>query len=85
MMKQYYEVKKKNWDKLVAFKMWKFYYFYFNDALAVHRYCDIPLNFKNKKFFCFFHETSLQKYAPNLVDRGYKIVLVEQMEETIQK
>jgi len=85
IIKQYLDAKSNHWDKLVAFKVWKFYYFYYNDALIVKRLCDVPLHIKQKRFYCFFHEAMLQKFAPILVEKGHKLVLVEQMEETVQK
>ena len=80
--KQYLEVKSNNWDKLVAFKKWKFYYFYYKDALVVKKVCDLPIQSnKSKQFFCMIHENAFSKFAPILIQNDHKIVLVEQMEE----
>ena len=41
LLRQYWEIKSKHYDKLVGIKVWKFYYFYFHDALIVHRIIDM--------------------------------------------
>jgi len=81
LLRQYWDFKADHFDKLVAVKVWKFYYFYFNDALIVHRIIDMKLSSMGKWTMTFFHESCLPRFAPKLLEKGYKIVVIEQMEE----
>jgi len=85
VMRQYWDIKKNHFDKLVAFKLWKFYFFYFNDGLIVHRLVDSGLHMDGKRFFTYFHESNMAKYAPKILQAGHKVVIVEQMEDVFTK
>lgn len=83
VMQQYWRIKRKNFNKLVAMKVWKFYYFYYQDAIIVHKICDMKLTLSTIwKTFTFFHESCMSRFAPKLLEQGHQIVVVEQMEET---
>ena len=81
VLQQYWRVKADNLDKLVAMKVWKFYYFYFQDAIIVHKLIDMKLTLTKNWTTTFFHESCMSRFAPKLLDQGYQIAIVEQMEE----
>ncbi len=85
LLRQYWDFKKKHFDKLVAIKVWKFYYFYYNDAIAVHKIIDMKLVIWGAQTSTFFHESCLARFFPKLLEAGYKIAIVEQMQETKSK
>ena len=82
LMKQYWKFKSLHYDKLVAIKVGKFYYFYFEDAMIVHRMIDMKLVMWGKQTFTSFYENLMGKFAPKLVEAGYKLAIVEQVEES---
>ena len=81
-LQQYWEFKKDHYDKLVGIKLWKFYFFFYHDAFALHKLLDLKVNKWGKWTYVNFYETSLPKYSPKILGNGHKIVLVEQMEES---
>lgn len=81
VLQQYWKIKQNNFDKLVAMKVWKFYYFYYQDAIIVHKIIDMKLTLQKNWTFTFFHESCLNRFAKQILDQGYQIMVVEQMEE----
>ncbi|PHJ23844.1 dna mismatch repair protein msh6 [Cystoisospora suis] len=82
-MAQYWEIKKKHFDKLILFKIGKFYEFVYGDACAAHRILDLRWMGRvdgETKAHCGFPEQVLHQQAKLLVNAGYKVVVVEQME-----
>ncbi|EAR93556.2 DNA mismatch repair MutS family ATPase domain protein (macronuclear) [Tetrahymena thermophila SB210] len=75
-MKQYWQIKAKHFDKIILFKMGKFYELFYEDAIIATRLLDIT--FTNKELHCGFPEKALEKFASKLVQFGYKVVVVEQ-------
>jgi DNA mismatch repair protein MSH6 len=76
---QYWEIKKKYADVVIAFKMGKFYELFEEDALLGHRELDLAFMGKGAPH-AGFPEAALPKYAQKLVELGYKVGIVEQME-----
>ena len=78
-MRQYWEIKSNNNEKILFFKLGKFYEIFYNDALICHRLLD--LNFmggaKSGKLHCGFPEAALDKYVVVLVNAGYKVAVIE--------
>ncbi|KRX06428.1 P-loop containing nucleoside triphosphate hydrolase [Pseudocohnilembus persalinus] len=76
--KQYWKIKSENFDKIIFFKLGKFYELFYEDALITNVHLD--LNWMGRKMHTGFPEKCLQKYGTLLVEMGYKIAVVEQME-----
>lgn len=76
--KQFWDIKSENFDKIVFFKLGKFYELFYDDALICNKHLD--LNWMGGKMHTGFPEKCLEKYATKLVDMGYKVAVVEQME-----
>ena len=77
-MRQYWEIKSNNFDKVVFFKLGKFYEIFYDDAAICNKYLD--LNWMSRKMHVGFPEKSLDRYANILVNLGFKVVIVEQTE-----
>ena len=80
VQKRYWEIKSNYFDKLVAYKFGHFYFFYFKDALIVHRLLDLRLDIYKNRFSTFFHEKHMKENVMKILDQGYKVAVVEQME-----
>ncbi len=76
-VRQYWQIKKDNMDKIVLFKLGKFYELFNEDAAICHKLLDLnwtgPLHVG-------FPEKCLDKYGSILVNAGYKVIVAEQME-----
>ena len=77
-MTQYWKIKCENFDKVIFFKLGKFYELFYEDALVGHRHLD--LNFMGRKMHAGFPEKAVHKYAKQLVDKGFKVAIVDQTE-----
>jgi DNA mismatch repair protein MSH6 len=77
-MKQFWRVKSDNFDKVVLFKLGKFYELFYDDAAVGNQYLD--LKYMGTKMHTGFPEKCLERYAGELVQLGFKTVIVEQME-----
>ncbi len=53
MFKHYWQVKSENFDKLIAYKLGKFYFFYFEDAFIIKNLFDFNLSKWGKKPLVF--------------------------------
>ena len=73
-MQQFWEIKSENYDKLVLFKLGKFYELFYEDALKAVRICG--LKWMGTKMHSGFPEKSLEKYATELTKAGEKVVVV---------
>eukprot|EP01022_Parablepharisma_sp_SALTPOND_P036625 TRINITY_DN99_c0_g2_i3.p1 TRINITY_DN99_c0_g2~~TRINITY_DN99_c0_g2_i3.p1 ORF type:complete len:732 (+),score=90.06 TRINITY_DN99_c0_g2_i3:4888-7083(+) len=76
-VKQYWQIKRYNMDKIVLFKMGKFYDMYNEDAILCHKL--LNLNW-TAPLHVGFPEWSLNKHGTTLVKLGLKVVVAEQME-----
>ncbi len=86
MMKQYFEIKEKNKDSILFFRLGDFYEMFFDDAkLASHeldlaltgRYCGK----KERAPMCGVPFHSCESYIARLVQKGYKVAICEQTED----
>ena len=78
-MKQYWQIKQTNAEKILFFKLGKFYEIFYHDAIICHQILD--LNWMgSKKLHVGFPEKSLDKYLCTMVNRGYKVAVIEQTE-----
>lgn len=84
-MQQYWDIKKQHYDKIVLFKLGKFYELFYLDAIAVQGILDLKwMGMEQKKAHVGFPEKSLEKYAGILIENGLKLVVVEQTETTLK-
>ncbi|EAR96989.1 MutS domain III protein (macronuclear) [Tetrahymena thermophila SB210] len=78
VMRQYWEIKSTNFDKILFFKLGKFYELFYEDALITHK--ELDLNWMGKKMHTGFPEKALDKMASKLISLGYKVAVAEQTE-----
>ena len=86
MMQHYLSVKKQYPDALVFYRIGDFYELFFDDAKTASRELDLVLTGKSagveeKVPMCGVPHHAVQSYIQRLVSRGYKIAIVEQMED----
>ena len=80
-MKQFWQIKSQNFDKVIFFKLGKFYETFYDDAMLTNRV--LGLKFMGKKMHAGFPESSIERYATQLVNLGYKVGVVDQVESQI--
>ena len=85
MMMQYLETKAKHPDEIVFYRLGDFYEMFFEDAKIASSELDLVLTGKNagveeKIPMCGIPFHSAQSYLTRLVQKGYKVAIVEQME-----
>ena len=86
MMKQYMGVKNKYPDALVMFRLGDFYESFFSDAETISRELEIALTKRNagnntKAPMCGVPHHVVEGYITRLVEKGYKVAVVDQMED----
>ncbi len=86
MMQQYYDIKKQNMDSIVFYRVGDFYEMFFDDAYVAARELELQLTGKDASMEervpmagIPFH--AYQMYALKLLDKGYKVAIVEQTED----
>lgn len=79
-MKQFWDIKSNHQDKVLLFKLGKFYELFYEDAIVGQRELDLNWMGGGKKYHVGFPEKALEKYVPILTNRGYKVAVVEQTE-----
>lgn len=78
-MRQWWQFKKKHFDTILFFKMGKFYELFHMDAVIATRELQI-LFMKGDYAHAGFPEKGYKRYADALIQQGYKVARVEQME-----
>ena len=86
MMRQYLEIKKDYTDVIVFFRLGDFYEMFFDDAVIASRELEIQLTGKDcgqktRVPMCGIPFHAYEVYATKLVEKGYKIAIVEQVED----
>jgi DNA mismatch repair protein MutS len=86
MMQQYLKVKENYPDALVFYRIGDFYEMFFDDAKTASRELDLVLTGKNAGVkdrvpMCGVPHHAVGSYIQRLVQRGYKIAIVEQMQD----
>ena len=86
MLKQYMEVKEANPDALVMFRLGDFYELFFDDAKIASSELDLVLTGRaagdnQRAPMCGVPHHAAGGYIQKLVDRGFKVAIVEQMED----
>lgn len=86
MMQQYIEIKKDYSDAIVFFRLGDFYEMFFEDALLASRELEIALTgrdagAKERVPMCGVPHHAASSYLERLVQKGYRVAIVEQTEE----
>ena len=86
MMRQYLEIKEKNEDIILFFRLGDFYEMFFEDAILVSHELELTLTGKNAGLeeripMCGIPHHAANVYIDKLVDKGYKIGICEQLED----
>lgn len=86
MMQQYLDIKKDYKDTIVFFRLGDFYEMFFNDALVASRELEIALTGRDagaseRVPMCGIPFHACNTYIEKLVAKGYKIAIVEQVED----
>ena len=91
MMRQYLTIKESYPDALVFFRLGDFYEMFFNDALVASRELEIVLTKRDAGTnnepvpMCGVPYHAVENYIEKLSLKGYKIAIVDQMEEASNK
>ncbi len=85
MMQQYLTIKEEHQDAIVFFRLGDFYEMFFNDALLASRELEIALTgreagTKERVPMCGVPHHSSHSYIERLIEKGYKVAIVEQVE-----
>ena len=83
-MIQYWDLKSVNFEKIVFFKLAKFYEVYYHDAIITQRVCDLNWVGHFKNLHVGFAMQGLDKYLHQMVNAGFKVAVVEQTETARQ-
>ena len=86
MMKQYMEIKENTNDALVFYRLGDFYELFFEDAEVAARVLDLVLTERSagkgeKAKMCGVPHHASKNYIQKLVANGYKVAIVEQVED----
>jgi DNA mismatch repair protein MutS len=86
MMQQYMEIKNKNKDAIVFFRLGDFYEMFFEDAIVASRELEITLTGREcgkeeRAPMCGVPYHSANSYIAKLVEKGYKVAICEQIED----
>ena len=86
MMKQYLKIKADHQDAFLFFRLGDFYEMFYEDAIQAARELEITLTQRDsgKKEsipMCGVPHHAAENYIKNLVDKGYKVAVCEQVED----
>ena len=89
MMRQYFEIKERNSDSILFFRLGDFYEMFGDDALTASKELDLTLTTRDKRTedpderipMCGVPYHSAEAYIGRLIAKGYKIAICEQMED----
>ncbi|MBQ5910629.1 MAG: DNA mismatch repair protein MutS [Clostridia bacterium] len=86
MMRQYMEIKSRNQDSIVFFRLGDFYEMFFEDAKLASEELDLTLTGRDcgqeeRAPMCGVPFHSCEGYIARLVEKGYKVAICEQMED----
>lgn len=81
-LRQWWLIKQKNMDAILFFKMGKFYELFNEDAVVGVNVLDIAYmkGDETKPAHAGFPEISYEKYSKQLIDKGYRVIRIEQTE-----
>ncbi len=86
MMQQYLEIKNKNEDLIIFFRLGDFYEMFFDDAIKVSHELELTLTGKSAGLkeripMCGIPYHAANSYIEKLINNGHKIGIVEQLED----
>lgn len=86
MMMQYLKIKEANPDVLILFRLGDFYELFFEDAKIASKELQLALTGKNAGVeervpMCGVPHHAIKSYIAKLINRGYRVGIVEQMED----
>ena len=86
MMQQYLETKKQYKDCIIFYRLGDFYEMFFEDAITASKELEITLTGKNcgleeRAPMCGVPYHAVDSYLNKLVTKGYKVAIVEQVED----
>ena len=86
MMQQYMEIKDKNKDSILMYRLGDFYEMFFDDAKTCSEELDLVLTgrdcgLEERAPMCGVPYHSCESYIARLIDRGYKVAICEQTED----
>ena len=86
MMRQYLEIKNKNEDLIIFFRLGDFYEMFFDDAVKVSHELELTLTGKSAGLeeripMCGIPYHAASTYIDKLIEKGYKIGICEQLED----
>ena len=86
MMLQYMEIKDKHEDCIIFFRLGDFYEMFFDDAVIASRELELTLTGKNAGLdervpMCGVPHHAYASYIDTLIEKGYKVAIVEQLED----
>ena len=89
MIQQYIDVKQKHLEEIVFFRLGDFYEMFFDDALLASRELEIALTgkdagYKERVPMCGIPFHAANQYIDKLIEKGYKVAIVEQVEDPTQ-
>jgi len=88
MMRQYLEIKERNPDSILFFRLGDFYEMFGDDAVLASKELDIVLTTRNKSgepedrtLMCGVPYHSAEPYIAKLIAKGYKVAICEQLQD----
>ena len=86
MMQQYMDIKDKYEDCIIFFRLGDFYEMFFDDAILASRVLELTLTGKQAGLdervpMCGIPHHAYVSYLDELIDKGYKVAIVEQLED----
>ena len=86
MMQQYMEIKDKYEDCIIFFRLGDFYEMFFDDAILASRVLELTLTGKQAGLeervpMCGIPHHAYVSYIDELIDKGYKVAIVEQLQD----
>ncbi len=83
-MQRYWEIKSKNFDKIVFYRWGEWFILYFKDAAIGSKILDLCIPPRQMQKMIGFHQSHLQENIEKLVSSGYKVAIAEQTETSKQ-
>ena len=86
MMRQYLEIKNKNEDLIIFFRLGDFYEMFFDDAIKISRELELTLTGKSAGLeeripMCGIPYHAASSYIDKLMEKGYKVGICEQTQD----
>lgn len=79
-MYRYWQIKHKNFDKIVLYRFGQWFIVYFQDAYKCNKLMDLCIPPRQSHLIVGFHSSHLEDNIETLVTNGYKVAVCEQTE-----